>query len=93
MKRFKCFNNIMQNNSSTDEDEKDDDDIVNEPDAEGDDDQAANYGGSKEEENEVKLEVTLPEPVKVDTEYADSAFWKDDLKADSDLDDLLADYE
>lgn len=41
MKRFKCFNTIMQNNSSADEDEKDEDveDVSsNEPDAESDKD-------------------------------------------------------
>ena len=44
-------------------------------------------------EPEIRLDVTLPEPAKVDTEFADSGFWKDELKADEDLDDLLADYE
>lgn len=41
MKRFKCFNTIMQNNSSTDEDDKDDDVDLNEPEGEGEDDSQA----------------------------------------------------
>ena len=92
MKRFKCFNNIMQNNSSTDEDDKEEEDMTNEPDAEGDDDQTDN-STSNYSEPEIRLDVTLPEPAKVDTEFSDSGFWKDELKADEDLDDLLADYE
>lgn len=46
MKRFKCFNTVMQNNSSTDDDDKDDeDDVVNEPD---DEDNDADASASRE---------------------------------------------
>ena len=102
MKRFKCFNTIMQNNSSTDEDEKDEDveDVSsNEPDREQDTDKdsrstllqldATGFDTSAEE---AKVEVVLPEVNTIDSKFADSGYWKVDPLEDE-LDDLLADYE
>mgnify|MGYP001626732267 CR=1 FL=1 len=47
MKRFKCFNTIMQNNSSTDDDDKEDEDEGNEPDREVDADGESRSSGSE----------------------------------------------
>ena len=100
MKRFKCFNTIMQNNSSADEDEKDEDveDVSsNEPDAESDKDSRSTL--LQLDSNDVdttaedsKVDVVLPEVNEIDSKYADSGYWKVDLMEDE-LDDLLADYE
>lgn len=56
MKRFKCFNNIMQNNSSTDEDDKEDEVDLNEPEGEEKTDSQANP-----QQEEAKIEVDLPQ--------------------------------
>ena len=71
MKRFKCFNTIMQNNSSADEDEKDEDveDVSsNEPDREQDTDKDTrstllqlNNNDLDTTAEEAKVEVVLPE--------------------------------
>lgn len=88
MKRFKCFNTIMQNNSSTDDDDKEDEEDTNEPDREEDAD-----GENRAAPAEIKkIEVVLPEQSQVDSKYADAGYWKVDANIDE-LDDLLADYE
>ena len=100
MKRFKCFNTIMQNNSSADEDEKDEDveDVSsNEPDAESEKDSRSTLLQLDSNDNdttaeEAKVDVVLPEVNEIDSKYADSGFWKIDPLEDE-LDDLLADYE
>ena len=93
MQRFNCFNNIMQNNSSTDEDDKDEeDDNANEPDDEGDVDADASSKASTVSAEDLKIEVVLPEVNKIDSQFADSGYWKVDSSEDE-LDDLLADYE
>ena len=102
MKRFKCFNTIMQNNSSADEDEKDEDveDVSsNEPDREQDTDKDTrstllqlNNNDLDTTAEEAKVEVVLPEVNQIDSKYADSGYWKVDPLEDE-LDDLLADYE
>lgn len=90
MKRFKCFNTIMQNNSSTDEDDKDDEDESNEPDTY---DEADTDSRTTAVNVEVpKIDVIIPEPTKVDAKFANSGYWKLDATEDE-LDDLLADYE
>ena len=63
MKRFKCFNTLVQNNSSTDDDDKDDkedkdqkeeeEDTINEPEGEGE-------GRGQANNKEAKIEVVLP---------------------------------
>lgn len=78
MQRFNCFNSIMQN--STTEDEKNDD-IADEPDEE-----------DKSTGSSAHVEVTLPEPVPLDSTYSDAGYWKVS-GCEEDLDDLLADYE
>ena len=90
MKRFKCFNTIMQNNSSTDEDDKDDEDESNEPDRDEDADTDSRTTAVKVEAP--KIEVIIPEQTQVDAKFADSGYWKVDATEDE-LDDLLADYE
>ena len=98
MKRFKCFNTIMQNNSSADEDEKDEDveDVSsNEPDAESDKDSRSTLlqlDSSDTTAVEPTCDVVLPEVSEIDSKFADSGFWKIDPMEDE-LDDLLADYE
>ena len=98
MKRFKCFNTIMQNNSSADEDEKDEDveDVSsNEPDAETDKDSRSTLlqlDSSDTTAAEPTCDVILPEVSEIDSKFADSGFWKIDPMEDE-LDDLLADYE
>ena len=98
MKRFKCFNTIMQNNSSADEDEKDEDveDVSsNEPDAETDKDSRSTLlqlDSSDTTADDPKCDVVLPEVSEIDSKFADSGFWKIDPMEDE-LDDLLADYE
>ena len=90
MKRFKCFTTIMQNNSSTDDDDndkEDEDEGLNEPDRE--EDTGAEADTTAED---VKIEVTLPEVNNIDSQFADSGYWKVDVIEDE-LDDLLADYE
>ena len=90
MKRFKSFTTVMQNNSSTDDDDKDeeddDDENGNEPDGEG---QSRPRASSEDK----VIEVTLPETEVIDSEFANSGFWKTSIVADDDLDDLLKDYE
>ncbi len=100
MKRFKCFNTIMQNNTSTDDDNNDDDeedDNSNEPDGEGDSASKTiidTSGGNKDagDEEKTKIEVQLPTVTKVDSTFSDSGYWKVDALEDG-LDDLLKDYE
>ena len=97
MKRFKCFNTIMQSSTSTDDDNNDDDDedeTPNEPDGEGDAAKTVidTSGGDAEETPEQKIEVELPEITRVDSAYSDSGYWKVDALEDE-LDDLLKDYE
>ena len=92
MKRFKCFTTIMQNNSSTDDDDndkEDEDEGLTEPDREEDTENNAEANTTAEE---VKIEVTLPEVNTIDSNFADSGYWKVDVIEDE-LDDLLADYE
>jgi len=90
MKRFKCFNTIMQNNSSTDEDDKDDEDENNEPDRDEEADSDSRTTAVSVEAP--KIEVIIPEQTKVDAKFANSGYWKLDATEDE-LDDLLADYE
>ena len=93
MKRFKCFNTIIQNNSSADDDDKDDDDeTLNEPDREEDAETEAQNAAETTEAEKPKIEVLLPEPTKVDSMFADSGYWRADA-SDYDLDAMLADYE
>lgn len=94
MKRFKCFNTIMQNNSSTDDDDKEEEvDELNEPDGEGegDADNDAEKATTESSSDEKKCEVVIPSNHVVDPEFADRGFWKH--IDDADLDDLLADYQ
>lgn len=99
MKRFQCFNNTMQNyNSSTDDDEKEDDEqAVEEPDRENEAESEGrqtlvNILPEKEEEERVKVQVTLPDAFKINSDYADSSYWK--IRVDEgDLDSLLSDYQ
>lgn len=88
MKRFKCFNTIMQNNSSTDDDDKEDEDESNEPDREEDADGESRSSGTEQK----KIDVVLPQVTKIDSKFSDSGYWKVDNTEDE-LDDLLADYE
>ena len=83
MKRFRCFNTIMQNNSSTDDDKEEEE---NEPDGE------ENGDADKSASSEEKIEVVIPPAPIVDPEFADTGFWKQQSD-DLDIDDLLADYE
>ena len=58
MKRFKCFNTIMQNNSSTDDDDKEEEvEEINEPEGEGEGDDADKSTSDRSEE---KVEIVLP---------------------------------
>ena len=78
MKRFKCFNTIMQNNSSTDDDDKEE---------EGEDAEKSTSAQSED-----KVEIVLPKAAVIDPEFADTGFWKN-VNDDLDIDDLLADYD
>lgn len=93
MKRFKCFNTIMQNNSSTDDDDKEDeDDVMEEPEGEGDNEGDGSDSAPAAETEAPPCEVTLPKPHEVDSKFANSSYWKIENTEDE-LDAMLADYE
>ena len=101
MKRFKCFNTIMQTSTSTDDDnndEEEEEDNTNEPEGEGDtakaviDTTGEGADAAADDEAKTKIEVQLPEMTRVDSTYSDSGYWKVDALEDG-LDELLKDYE